>query len=609
MKETIRMAIDTKFLATLFAVVMDMRVVIAATCETCDSLRTQLEAARAEASNLRTRLLEREATLDTITLQLRETLKVMDLLEADLKRYRADAERTQPHTPERVCVDQLQLAFRAVLGAQPELAKAVANDTALSPQDTAATVGAHAAKEKTQKKTSKHGRRGAIDLSKLPNERIVIDPPEVLSTDGAGYVCIGEETSHRLAFRRAMFLDLVIVRRKWAPIESPEITDPSVDAPSVLIAPVPDNVLPRIMADPSVIAHVSVSKYGDYLPLNRQERISLRHGFECPRSTQCDWLIAGHELAYRIVDAMFAEARATALYIATDATGAPVRAPGKCERWHHFVFVAGRDHVIFRYGRHHDSDTVAQMLAGYRGYVLADAAVIYDTLYNDLGMKEVCCWVHARRYLWRALESDRPRALEGLSLIAKIFQADRLCRDVPMPERTALRAERAGPYVDALERWIDENRSHVDPRGPLDQAFGYMTRQRLALRRFLEHGVLPLHNNDSERELRAAVLGRANWVAYENETGLKLYSTYRSLIASCTLHKLNPERYIEQMLRLIPHWPVTRVIELAPKYWKQTVANLNHEQHRILTAPWELDPASLAVTTTRLRRTATSSAA
>jgi transposase len=592
-------------------------IVVAATCDICGLLQARLDAARIESSNLCTRLAEHQATIDTLTLQLREALKIIDLLEADLKRYRAEQERTRPNTPERVDSDSLQQAFDAVLDAQPELAQVAANDTAFCSEDTVAAVGAHAHHDKTPKKRSTHGRRGAIDLSKLPKERIVIDPPEVLSTGGVGYVCIGQEESHRLAFRRAMFFDMILVRRKWAPIASPQSvevsaeigTDTSVEVPAVVIAPVPDNVLPRIMADPSVIAHVGVSKYGDYLPLNRQERISLRHGFELPRSTQCDWLVAGHALAYRVVDAMFAEARATALYIATDATGAPVRAVGECQKWHHFVFVAERDHVIFRYGRHHDSDTIAKLLAGYRGYVLADAAIIYDTLYNDLGMKEVCCWVHARRYLWRALESDRSRALEGLSIIAKIFQADRLCRDAPMPERTALRAERAGPYVDALERWIDKTRSHVDPRGPLDQAFGYMTRQRLALRCFLEHGALPLHNNDSERELRAAVLGRANWVAYENETGLKLYSTYRSLIASCVLHKLNPELYLEQMLRLIPHWPVTRVIELAPKYWKQTVASLNNEQRRILTAPWELDPASLAVTTTKPRRTATSSAA
>jgi transposase len=116
-------------------------------------------------------------------------------------------------------------------------------------------------------------------------------------------------------------------------------------------------------------------------------------------------------------------------------------------------------------------------------------------------------------------------------------------------------------------------------------------------------------NNGSEAQLRAPVLGRANWTAFENETGLKLYSTYRSLIASCALHGLNPETYLEQLLRLLPHWSARRVIELAPKYWKKTVASLDAEQRRIITAPWELDPALIAITTTKPRRVATSSAA
>jgi transposase len=107
--------------------------------------------------------------------------------------------------------------------------------------------------------------------------------------------------------------------------------------------------------------------------------------------------------------------------------------------------------------------------------------------------------------------------------------------------------------------------------------------------------------------LRAPVLGRANWAAFENETGLKLYSTYRSLIASCALHGLNPERYLEQVLRLVPHWSTGRVIELAPKYWTQTVAGLDAERRTIITAPWELDPASIALT--HATRRATPSAA
>ena len=65
--------------------------------------------------------------------------------------------------------------------------------------------------------------------------------------------------------------------------------------------------------------------------------------------------------------------------------------------------------------------------------------------------------------------------------------------------------------------------------------------------------------------------------------------TFRSLIASCALHDLNPQVYLEQMLRLAPHWPVNRMLELSPKYWKRTLQRLDDRQRECLARPWELD--------------------
>jgi len=60
-------------------------------------------------------------------------------------------------------------------------------------------------------------------------------------------------------------------------------------------------------------------------------------------------------------------------------------------------------------------------------------------------------------------------------------------------------------------------------------------------------------------------------------------------MASCPLHGLNPQLYLEQVLRLAPHWPVTRILELSPKYWRRTLELLNERQRAILGRPWELE--------------------
>ena len=143
--------------------------------------------------------------------------------------------------------------------------------------------------------------------------------------------------------------------------------------------------------------------------------------------------------------------------------------------------------------------------------------------------------------------------------------------------------------------------AQVDPRGPLAKAIGYYENQRGALHCFLDDGRLRLDYNISEAQLRNLVLGRHNWQWFANETGLRWYTTVRSLIASAALHGLNAQEYLEQLLRLAPHGPVTRVIELAPKHWARTVAGLDARLRAILTRPWETADAVTEAATSIVR--------
>lgn len=572
--------------------VIRARTLDATTCPHCEPLRADLDAARR-------RVAELEAEAEVLRGQLRETLKLADLQKADLDRLRAEQERSRPNRPERAPSNEMQLALERVVATFGDTQ--AANDAPSSPAPDTATGStttecSEPKGSKPDKKRHPHGRR-RLDLANLPVEVIKVDPDEVRATGGEGFKHIGDEVAERIAFKPAQYIRLRLVRRKFVPIDQESAGVPQADedatsadttTPAVLIAPLPGNLWPRTMADPSAIAHIVVSKYDDVLPLHRQERISLRNGFIVPRSTQCGWLGAAYDVYYRVVDAMFEEAKARAFCIATDATGAPVRAPGACAKWTVFVFIADRDHVVFRHAAENTSAVVSGMLRGFRGNLLADAAPVYDALYRGGDVIEHACWFHCRRYFFRALESERELAMEALAIIGKLFEADRGCREIEMPVRTAARAKATLPVLQLFGRWIDVHRDRVDPGGRLDKAIGYYDNQREALHRFLMDGRLRLDNNISEAELRNVVLGVNNWTFFANETGLKWYTTFRSLIASCRLHGLNPQDYLEQLLRLGPHWPVTRMLDLSPKYWNTTIAGLDARHRALLARPWEI---------------------
>ena len=107
------------------------------------------------------------------------------------------------------------------------------------------------------------------------------------------------------------------------------------------------------------------------------------------------------------------------------------------------------------------------------------------------------------------------------------------------------------------------------------KALGYVINQEQELRRVLLDGRLPLDNTRSERALQKIVTGRKNWMFYGSDLHADAAAAIFTVIASCRLHRIDPEQYIDEVLRLLPYWPKERFLELAPKYWARTRARLD----------------------------------
>jgi len=162
-----------------------------------------------------------------------------------------------------------------------------------------------------------------------------------------------------------------------------------------VIAPPPERPIERGLAGPGLLASTIVQRWQDHLPLNRQESIYAREGLPLARQTICDWHLKLADLVEPLVDAMMAGAF-TSPYLCTDATGVLVQAKDQCRRSHFWVLVAPEKHVLYRYTAKHNSQAVDRLLAGYEGYLVADAHVVYDHLYAGGKVIEVGCWAHAR---------------------------------------------------------------------------------------------------------------------------------------------------------------------------------------------------------------------
>jgi transposase len=505
-----------------------------------------------------------------------EYRKLYELASIELERLRR---HIFGQKAEHVDPGQMQLAFDAIVqmlagtGAQPDAGATGSPDG----RDGTAPNGSSGAEDK-RRQARPHGRQRLPEH--LPVERIELLPPEAQDERGTALVRIGEEVSETLEWRPASFVRLQIVRPKFAVKGEPE--------QGITIADVPDSPVPRSLAGPGLLAHVLVSKYADHLPLHRLEKMFERWGLHLSRSTLCGWVESCAGKLAIVVEAMAKDAL-NAHCIAIDATGVLVQAKDKCRRGHFWVLVADREHVLFRFTPHHNQDGPKEFLRGYKGYVQADASNVYEQLFRTEQVTEVGCWAHCRRKFFEAMTSDRDRATVAIGFIRKLYAIDKATKELAPNRRTEQRRTDAEPVLVAFRAWLETEDLFVLPRSPIAGAIGYALNQWTALTRFIEDGRLRLDNNRSELELRREAVGRKNWIFVGSKDGAEWNATIVSLIASCALHGIEPWSYLRDVLILLPTWPPDRVIELAPKSWKQTLENADTRE-RLAASPWPRAP-------------------
>jgi hypothetical protein len=247
------------------------------------------------------------------------------------------------------------------------------------------------------------------------------------------------------------------------------------------------------------------------------------------------------------------------------------------------------------------------MFKGYSGYLQADAHAIYDALFRGTPPRgqppdpeqgpppiEVGCGSHCRRNFWEAAVCKHAVGLEGLRRMDVIFAAEARLKDLPPSKRKELRDAHVRPLVGSFFAWVHTQLALPQDSALVRKALGYARNQEQALCRFLEDGRLRFDNNSSERGLRSVAVGRKAWLFFGSDDHAEAAANLFSLVASCKLHGLDPERYLAEVLRVLPYWPRERYLELSPRYWARTRARLDAtelaREYGLLTVPPPLPP-------------------
>ena len=376
---------------------------------------------------------------------------------------------------------------------------------------------------------------------------------------------IGEETSERYEYVPASLTVIEEACLKYA------------CACTVRTAGKPPQPIEKSIAGAGLLAQVIVSKWADHLPLYRQEQIFARYGVAVSRKSMGGWMAQ----CAALLKPLYAAAKKVLFeskVIGTDDTSVKVldRKLPFARTGRIWPYYGDPDHpvTLYDYTPTRERAGPERFLAGYRGYLQADAYGGYDAFFKDpaRGLIEVSCWAHSRRYFYKALDSDRTRMGPALLLIAQLYRVEKQARQLTAEDRLRLREIHARPILDKLHQYLLEIQAEVLPKSPEGRAVRYALKNWTALNRYSDDGDLEIDNTGTERSIRGVAVGRGNWMFFGSDIGGRTAAVLRSFIASCQRVNVEPFAWFKDILARIPNHPINRITELLPHNWASAQA-------------------------------------
>ena len=403
----------------------------------------------------------------------------------------------------------------------------------------------------------------------VPVEVIRLTPDGIDGLSPDEYEIIGEKVIHRLAQRPGSQVVLKYIR---------PVAKLKRDA-TIHIAPMPESVLDKSIADVSVLAGLLIEKFVYHMPLYRQHQRLINNGITLSRTTLTNWVARCIDLLGPIVDAQMVTVLLSRL-LAMDET--PIKAgrkhKGKMRQAYIWPVYGDADEVVFRYTSSRAHKNVEAILgSSFSGTIISDGYKAYEKFAEKTdGVIQAQCWSHSRRYFETALEAD-DAANEALTIIGALYQHDAITKEKGLQGKDKLdyRTKHMKPIVDTFWTWCDQQcqRHDLVPSDKLTKALNYVMARQAELQVLLTDPDVPLDTNHLERELRVIPMGRKAWLFAWTEIGAERIAIIQSLMVTCKLHGVNPYEYLVDVLQRISQHPAKLVHELTPRIWKTKFAD------------------------------------
>lgn len=322
-------------------------------------------------------------------------------------------------------------------------------------------------------------------------------------------------------------------------------SNPDVEKEVIVTAPGVAELLPGMNYTTEFVASVVADKYISHMPLERQIREMESLGLTGMKSSTLSRMCALSAASLEPLQERILREDLIPSDLALHLDETPWKIQNKNEKDGYMWVISNRYASYYFFKPTRSGQVLKEKLGSYSGPALTDGFSGYNVL-AELGIAQAYCWAHVRRE-FLPLEEHDPTVKPILDLIDELFAIEREAKS--FDELLILRTRKSRPTLNRLQSLLMEEHPRSRPGGQKRKAIEYTTKRWEGLTLFVTDTRLPLSNNEAERTIRHAVVGRKNYYGSGNHAGGDTAATLFTIIESCKKNDIDPRSFLIMSLQ------------------------------------------------------------
>ena len=384
------------------------------------------------------------------------------------------------------------------------------------------------------------------DLKSLYTKEVIIDY-DFKDIDTSHIKPFREDVNYKIEYKPSSFEVVKITKKKY------KDKDKIYEALS-------DDPFPHSPLTPSLAANLIEMKFNLGVPFYRYSQYLINHGLNISDINIYHYA----QKTMDLLDPLYQELLNHLIntkYKVIHSDETPLKVIGsEKEKCYMFVYTTSywdNPIYIYEFNDSRNTNKFKELLKDYKGYVVCDGYVGYDSL-KKMGITLQRCFVHARRYFMDVLKVlDEPfkkksPAYKVVDLMSVLFKYEKefLKKDYTVKEIKEKR--NSSTYKKAIKELDDYIFSiNTENNLLLEKAVNYYKNHKEDLYSYLNNGYVDMSNNLAERVVKPFVIARKNFLFCKTADGAITTGKLFSIVQTAKANGLKSEDYLAYVIQNI----------------------------------------------------------